>query len=113
MTLLVVAIAGAFGAPARYLLERGITARLGRGFPWGTFVVNVSGSLLLGMVAGSTLHGLPRAAVATGFLGAYTTFSGYAFEVVDREVPRARVTYAWVSIVASTAAAWLGLLVTG
>ena len=113
MTLLVVALAGACGAPARYLLERGITSLLGRGFPWGSLVVNVSGSLALGMVVGSTLHGLPRAAVATGFLGAYTTFSGYAYEVVDREVPRARVTYAWVAIVASTAAAWVGLVLTG
>ncbi|GAC1329990.1 MAG: hypothetical protein NVSMB13_17830 [Mycobacteriales bacterium] len=86
MIVLGIAVAGAIGAPARYLLDGWLTRRLRRGFPWGTFVVNVSGSLLLGLVAGLGLyHGLPhtpRLLLATGFCGAYTTFSTFSYETV-------------------------------
>jgi fluoride exporter len=117
VTVLAVAIAGALGAPARYLVERAITARTARRFPWGTLVVNVTGSLTLGFVTGLALyHGLastPKAVVGTGFIGAYTTFSTYAYEVVDvdeRESARLAGSYAVVSAVAGIAAATLGLV---
>jgi CrcB protein len=116
MTLLVVAVAGALGAPARYVLEQTISARAFGRWPWGTLLVNISGSFVLGLVAGSALHGLPRTAVATGFLGAYTTFSGYAYETIELAQcgeTRRSASYAAITIVASTAVAWLGLLVTG
>ncbi|MDQ6649408.1 MAG: fluoride efflux transporter CrcB [Actinomycetota bacterium] len=86
MIVLGVALAGAVGAPARFLLDTWLSERLARAFPWGTLVVNVSGSLLLGVVAGLGLyHGLPdtpRLLLATGFCGAYTTFSTFAVETV-------------------------------
>jgi CrcB protein len=117
MTLLAVAIAGAIGAPARLLVERTISARTGHRFPWGTLAVNVTGSLALGFVTGLALyHGLsttPKAVVGTGFIGAYTTFSAYAYETVDvAEAASARLagTYAIVSLVAGVAAATLGLV---
>jgi CrcB protein len=117
VTVLAVALAGALGAPARYLVERAISERRGRGFPWGTLVVNVSGSLALGFVTGLALyHGLgttPKAVVGTGFIGAYTTFSTFAYETVDvaeRSTARRAGTYAIVSIVAGVVAATLGLV---
>lgn len=86
MIVLGIALAGALGAPARFLLDGWLSDRLARTFPWGTLAVNVSGSLLLGLVAGLGLyHGLPqtpRLLLATGFCGAYTTFSTFAYETV-------------------------------
>jgi CrcB protein len=117
VTLLAVAIAGALGAPARYLVERAVSARRGRRFPWGTLIVNVSGSLALGFVTGLALyHGLastPKTIVGTGFIGAYTTFSTYAYETVkvaESASTRLAGAYAIGSVVAGVAAATLGLL---
>lgn len=81
-----VAVAGALGASARYLVDRLVRQRTRGPFPWGTWVVNVSGSLLLGMVTGAALHhgfgGDARLWLATGFCGAYTTMSTFTFETV-------------------------------
>lgn len=86
MTILAIALAGAVGAPLRFVVDGFVQDRLGRVFPWGTFIVNVSGSLLLGFVTGLALyHGfpsVPKAFVATGFCGAYTTFSTFGYETV-------------------------------
>ena len=115
-----VAVAGALGAPSRYALEWWIRTRWPTVTPAGTLVVNVTGSLALGVVVGLTLaHGLDpdvRSVVGTGFLGAYTTFSTYAYETVRRaEEGHARiaVVYAIGSVVAATLAATLGLVLTG
>jgi CrcB protein len=115
-----IAIAGAIGAPARYVLERVIRARWPADWPWGTFVVNVSGSLALGLVVGFVLaQGVDpdvRTVVGTGFLGAYTTFSTYAYETVRvGTVPRRglAVAYAFGSAAASVVAAATGLAITG
>ena len=74
MTVLLVAVAGALGAPSRYALEWWVRARRPTITPLGTFVVNVTGSLALGIVVGLALaHGLDpdvRTVVGTGFLGA-------------------------------------------
>lgn len=81
-----VAVGGFVGAPSRYLLDRTVSRRFETEFPWGTLLVNVSGSLLLGLLAGLSLSGrLPGTAdalLATGFCGAYTTFSTFTFETV-------------------------------
>lgn len=78
--------AGALGAPARYLLDGAVQDRSQGAFPWGTFVVNVTGSLLFGFITGLALpHAFPRTprvVLGTGFCGAYTTFSTFAFETV-------------------------------
>ncbi|GIF15242.1 hypothetical protein Ate01nite_52740 [Actinoplanes teichomyceticus] len=57
MTALLVALGAAVGAPLRYLTDRYVQARYGAGFPWGTLAVNVTGSLILGLVLGP---GSPR-----------------------------------------------------
>ncbi len=101
-----VALAGALGAPARFAVEQAVRRIRPMSFPLGTFVVNVSGSFGLGVVAGLAIaHGLDpdlRTVVGTGFLGAYTTFSTYAYETVRRAEERERRTalrYAVGSIV--------------
>jgi CrcB protein len=115
-----VAGAGALGAPSRYALEWWIRTRRPSVTPIGTLVVNVSGSLALGVVVGLLLaHGLDpdvRTVVGTGFLGAYTTFSTYAYETVRRAEDghgRVAAAYAVGSIVAATVAAAAGLALTG
>jgi CrcB protein len=85
LPLLLVALGGAAGATARYLLDQWIAQRVGGAFPWGTLVVNVSGSLLLGLlfalaVERGTLPASVRAPLLIGFIGAYTTFSTLMLE---------------------------------
>jgi CrcB protein len=86
VSLLLVAVAGALGAVARFALDGWVTERTGGVFPWGTFVINVSGSLLLGLVTGLVLlHGLPdapRLLLGVGFCGSFTTFSTFGYETI-------------------------------
>ncbi len=83
---LAVALGGFVGAPARFLLDRAISGRIESDLPWGTFMVNMSGSVLLGFLSGLDLNGhlgpVPAALAATGFCGAYTTFSTFTFETM-------------------------------
>ncbi len=86
--LLAIAAGGAAGAVARYLVSVGVTSLAGRGFPYGTLTVNVSGSLLIGllyvtMIERSLLSPEWRAALQIGFLGAFTTFSTFSLETVE------------------------------
>ena len=111
--------AAAVGAPARYLLDSWVHERTGGRFPWGTFVVNVSGCLALGVLTGLGLyHGLgdtTRTVVGTGGLGAYTTFSTLTFETVrlaeDGAVDQALLN-ATASLLVGLAAAATGLALT-
>lgn len=85
--VLVVAIAGAAGSVLRYGVAGFVDDRLGS-TALGTFIVNISGALLLGLFLGLTedrwlAPTLARTAIAIGFLGAYTTFSTLTFETVD------------------------------
>jgi CrcB protein len=83
-----IGVAGAVGAPLRYLVDTVVSDRVARtgAFPYGTMVVNVSGSLLLGVITGLFMyHGLGKPAkvvLGTGFLGAYTTFSTFGYETI-------------------------------
>ena len=79
-------VAAAVGAPARYLLDGFVQDHTDGELPWGTCVVNISGSFALGLIAGLALyHGLPvdtKLVLGVGFCGAYTTFSTFAYETV-------------------------------
>jgi len=81
-----VVVAGAIGAPARYLLDGAVRRHFDDPLPWGTLVVNATGSLLLGLLTGAALyHGFPdtpRIWLGTGFCGAYTTFSTFTVDTV-------------------------------
>lgn len=83
---LAVGAAAALGAVCRYLVDQGVQHRHHQPFPWGTFVINVSGSLLLGLTAGLAVHhglpAVPAAVVGAGFLGGYTTWSTYLWETL-------------------------------
>ena len=87
MNVLLVAAGGAIGAAARYLAGLWIVARLGAGFPWGTFFVNVTGSFVIGivlvLVEGGTLPAGARLFFAVGILGGYTTFSSFSYETLQ------------------------------
>lgn len=85
MTVVGIAVAGSLGALARYGLEGVVVRHAPGAFPWGTFVVNVSGSFALGLVFTLLTDRLSadpsfRSALTIGFLGAYTTFSTLSFE---------------------------------
>jgi fluoride exporter len=86
VTLLLVLVGGAIGAPLRYLTDLFVQSRHDSVFPWGTLTVNVFGSLLLGAVAGGVSSagwaGWVMILVGTGFCGALTTFSTFGFETV-------------------------------
>jgi fluoride exporter len=81
---LVVALGGAAGAIARYAVGGWAQTRFGSGWPYGTFLINMSGSFLLGLFATLALRFAWsehwRLLIAIGFLGAYTTFSTFTFE---------------------------------
>jgi fluoride exporter len=83
---LAVSVAAAVGAALRYLIDQVVQHQHDQTFPWGTFVINVSGSLLLGLLTGLALHhGLPAVAVTVlgvGLLGGYTTWSTYLWETL-------------------------------
>src|SRR5438067_9683804 len=113
------AVAAGAGAPARYLIDGWVQDRTGGAFPWGTFVVNVSGCLALGLVTGLGLyHGLgvtSRTAVGTGGIGAYTTFSTFTFETVRLAEEGAldeALRNAAASVLVGLAAAAAGLAIT-
>lgn len=84
MGIIYVALGGAIGASARYLLSNWMASWLGTDFPWGTFFVNISGSFLIGivlvLVEGGSLPAEARLLVAVGILGGYTTFSSFSYE---------------------------------
>jgi CrcB protein len=84
-TLIGIGVAGALGALARYGLEGFVSRRTAGAFPWGTFVVNISGAFVLGLVFTLAterwaLASWLRSTATIGFLGAYTTFSTLMYE---------------------------------
>jgi CrcB protein len=88
LPILAVSLGGVLGANARYLVAVYVAERLGTAFPYGTLLINVSGSLVIGFfltlaAERFSVDPLWRLFFATGFLGAYTTFSSYTFEAAQ------------------------------
>ena len=117
MTVLLMALAGGAGATARFVLDGLIRRRWDGGYPWATLVINVSGSLLLGLLTGLVLYrGASldlRLVLGTGFCGGYTTFSTASFEAVrlqQRESGLRAMSYVALTVAGTLAAAALGLL---
>ncbi|MDP3878270.1 MAG: fluoride efflux transporter CrcB [Methylobacter sp.] len=117
--ILAVALGGSFGAVTRFLVSSGIYQWLGRGFPYGTLVVNIMGSFLLGLLTETlilqriTITFEYRAAILIGFIGSFTTFSTFSLETFylleQGHLSKAALNIA-VSISACVLAIWLGLL---
>lgn len=112
---LAIAAAGGLGAAARFVLDGVVRSRLGGRYPWGTTIINVSGSLLLGFVTAIALGGIVddswRLMLGSGFLGGYTTFSTASLETVrllHDGRSRAGVANAFGMLIASVLAAILG-----
>ena len=112
MTLLLVALGAAIGAPLRYLTDRLVQSRHESVFPWGTLLVNVVGSLILGFVVGLPASGAVLAVAGTGFCGALTTYSTFGYETLRLTQEGARLkAFANIagSLTAGLAAAYLGV----
>ncbi|MCI2240692.1 CrcB family protein [Paenibacillus sp. TRM 82003] len=120
MTLLALALAAAAGALARHGVDGALKRRRPQRPTAAVLTVNVTGSLLLGLLTGLVVaHGAPGSlltVLGTGFCGSYTTFSTACFETVGllrRGRTGAAAAHAATTVVATTAAAALGLAVTG
>lgn len=111
MIAIFVMLAGGAGALTRFVVDGLIRTHLGRQFPWGTMFINISGSLLLGMLAGLALrhHELSdvRVMIGTGFCGGYTTFSTMSFETV-RLIERRQYSKALFNTVGTLGVALVG-----
>ena len=119
MSLILVIAGAVVGAPLRYLSDRAVQTRHDTVFPWGTFAVNVVGSLILGVIRGAvTKGGLPPQvdlAMGTGFCGALTTYSTFSYETLRLLEGDARFFAAAnvvASIVAGLGAAFLGVAIS-
>jgi CrcB protein len=115
VTVALVLLGGAVGAPLRYVADLVVQSRHDSVFPWGTFAVNVLGSLLLGVVAalvgGAALPAWTLTLLGTGLCGALTTFSTFGFETV-RLLEEGSVLTALANAAASLAVA-LGACAAG
>jgi CrcB protein len=81
-----VALGGAVGAPCRFLLDIAVTRKVGGDRPWGTLVINLSGSAVLGalagLIAGGSFPATGYALLGIGFCGSFTTFSTFVWEAI-------------------------------
>jgi CrcB protein len=93
-----VGVLGGIGALARFLLDGFVSERARGGFPWGTFAVNVSGALVLGLLVGLAIHGSALVLAGAATIGSFTTFSTWMFET-DRSVEDGQVTFAVLNVV--------------
>lgn len=105
-TFILIGLGGILGANARYWISMWAANRFGVAFPYGTFLINTTGSFVMGLVLmllAAVAHESPtaRALVATGFLGAYTTFSTFAYESVAL-LRQAEVRLAIVNLLGTT-----------
>lgn len=118
MKLLFVMLGGAIGASLRYLSTVGATRMLGKDFPYGTLLVNVSGSLLMGLLSGLFISKVSmseewRLLLLTGVLGAFTTFSAFSIETItlfDQGAIARGVLNILLNVFLCLAAVWIGLI---
>lgn len=111
-----VVVIGGVGAVLRFLVDRTVSSRVPGSFPYGTFAVNITGALLLGLLSGLALSPHLALLAGTAFVGSYTTFSTWMLETQrlseERQLRPAAANIV-VSVVVGLAAAWLGLWIGG
>lgn len=108
---------GAIGSVARFYLGAFVQSVLGQSFPWGILLVNVSGSFVIGIFSIIFLQlfkiaPIFRLLLITGFLGGYTTFSGFSLDVVNMfkyGLNIQAILYVFASVVLCLLATWLGM----
>lgn len=119
-TVVAVGVAGFVGAIARYGVDGFVSRRSPGVFPWGTFVVNVSGAFLLGIVFALVVEGRVivapwlRSAVTIGLIGAYTTFSTLSletFRLIEDGAYTTAAANALGSLVAGLVAVYAGIVI--
>ncbi len=116
LELLAIGVGGALGAVARYLTSTATYAWLGQNFPYGTLLVNILGSLLMGFLFHMLVERMSaalewRAALLVGFLGAFTTFSTFSIEtlaLIEEGRALAALANAGISVIGCVGAAWMG-----
>ena len=117
-TILAVAAGGAIGATLRWTVVRWAGHALGLGFPYGTLIVNVAGSLIMGLAAVMMMERFPGSwgrwspFLMTGVLGGFTTFSAFSLDalyLIERGRSLAAAGYVGGSVVLSIAGLWLGM----
>ena len=115
--LLLASLGGGIGAGARHLVNVSAMRLLGAAYPWATLVVNVTGSLAMGLLVAWLARRMPmstdlRVFLATGVLGGFTTFSAFSLDAVtlsERGEMAMAVMYVAMSVVLSIAGLMLGL----
>lgn len=115
--VLAVALGGALGSVARYVMVAQMTRWFGAAFPWGTLAVNIVGGLAIGLLAEAmalkwSVTQEVRLFLITGVLGGFTTFSAFSLEVValiERGEAAAALAYVLASVVLSVGAVFAGL----
>jgi CrcB protein len=114
MTMLIASVAGAVGAVCRYLVSGWAQGRSSSDFPVGTLVVNLLGSLVLGLVVGAGSSSSPTTMAAAGFCGGFTTFSTWMVETLrlGPSSPRSIANLA-ISLVGGLLAAAAGYTIVG
>lgn len=105
-----VGLIGGLAAGARYLIDHEIALRNRSRFPFGIFVVNILGSFLIGLAAGSSLDGQDLVIVAGGAIGSFTTFSTWIFDS-HRLIAAQAATFAWLNIGVSTVVGFIAVAV--
>jgi CrcB protein len=110
VTVILLALAGGVGAAVRFMVDGLIRQRFKTALPWGTILINVTGSLVLGFLAGMVMRGHAPESVflilGTGFLGGYTTFSTASLETI-RLIQSGRTGLALINGLGSMAASVL------
>lgn len=117
MTYVAIALGGAIGALSRLGLMNLVASMLGNRLPWGTLLVNVCGSLLIGVLyvlvsERMLLSGEARALLMVGFLGAFTTFSTFSLDTVlliQQGWLLQAIAYMLASVMICVLATWLGM----
>jgi CrcB protein len=117
--VLMAAMGGAIGASARYLVGIGTLRFIGPGFPWGTLIVNVVGSLIMGLLIASfalrfSVSNEVRTFLVTGALGGFTTFSAFSLDfavLMERKAQGLALAYLGASVALSILALIAGLYI--